>query len=105
MRAPANYYRKNPTAALLILGAEYNAQIRQSDIAAARAIAAGLSETMVNDHKQIATKSLFTTVNIAVRISDGIWSLSVANHGKITKEYERGAERAVLASLHAVAAA
>lgn len=104
MRATVKYYKKNPTAALLILGSEYNAQIRHSDIAAARAIAAVLSETMVNDHKQIASKNLFTTTNIGVRISDGIWSLSVANHGEITKEYEREAERAVLAYLHAVIA-
>ena len=102
MRTTVSYYNRHPAARHLILGSEYNSQIRHADLAANTKIALIIAETLPPLPEGRVELDIHLITKTAIRISDAIWSLSVVETGKITKAYAREAERAVDAYLTAI---
>ena len=102
MRATVAYYNQHPAARELILGSDYNTQIRHADLAANNSIALTIASSLSDSTHRNSALDLHLVGRTCVNICDAIWSLSVAETGKITAGHAREAERAITAYLSAV---
>lgn len=93
------YYNKHPVAMRLILGSECTWAVREADIMQNRRLAKIIAAELQRRFGVAGGARLQRTVALAIAMLDAIWSVSIAEHGKITDAYAAEARKAVGAYL------
>lgn len=95
MRRAFDHYRAHPYAQHLILGSEYSWQIRQADVRNNRALARAVGALIRAKVPAVDDQVLVEALVVGIHIQDAIWSLSVVEHGAVTRQ---AMDEAVLAA-------
>ena len=97
MARSVQYFNSNPPAQKLFLGSGSNWEMRQKDLAWNATIAQQLVEIYDSHFAMPPMKDLAHRFAISISITDSVWALSYALHGRITDEYALEALRAGIA--------
>jgi AcrR family transcriptional regulator len=95
------YYSKHPVAMRLILGSECTWAVREADIMQNRMLAKIIAAELQRRFGVAGGARLQRTIALAIATLDAIWSVSIAEHGKITDAYAAEARKAASAYLRA----
>ena len=93
------YYNAHPVVLKLILGPEQSWSIREMDLQNNQRLARFFLDTAIRYFELPTNETLLDRFEIAITMTDSIWSLSYARHGTITDELALEAQRAALAYL------
>jgi len=94
-----NYMNDNPPALILIIGPGRSWQSKQVDTVGDSNIARGMVETISEFFQIPKTPPPAQLMHLGIRILEGLWELSVQQHGTVTTDYSRETNKAVLAYL------
>lgn len=97
MGRAVEYFNNHPPAQKLYLGSGSNWEIRQKDLAWNATTAQELVEIYSAYFVMPPIKDLTHRFAISISITDSVWALSYALHGRITEEYAQEALRAGVA--------
>ncbi len=87
MKRIVDYYNANPAALKLMLGSDHSWRIRRADLANNLRLATAAAQALHQQYGLKHTAELQKKLMITVTICESIWSLSVADKGRITKGY------------------
>jgi AcrR family transcriptional regulator len=91
------YINANPPALILIIGPGRTWQTKQADTISDSNIANSMVETFEQYFVLPENPPPTQLVHLGIRILEGIWELSVQQHGHVTDEFSRETTRAVVA--------
>jgi AcrR family transcriptional regulator len=100
-RRTIDFYDAHPYASALILGSDRSWYIRQYDLANNKAMAETIARLIQPYFAAVNSQSLLSAITTAISISDAVWALSVAEHGRIMPDYADDALLAVCSYLAA----
>ena len=89
------FYVEHPYAQQLILGSDHSWQIRQSDLANNRLLAAFVADMLEGKFPQADRSALLQATIIAISVGDAVLALAVAEPGGITLTSGREATLAI----------
>ncbi len=95
MDRAVTYYKVHPYAQRLILGSDHSWQIRQSDRANNRMLAAAIAAMLADRFPDAGRDELLHAIMIGISIGDAVLTLSIFEHGTITPEFGREATVAI----------
>lgn len=94
-----DYLNEHPAALRLFIGAGVNAEVRTLDLRGNSSLAKTRAQEFQRRFECAGLDGLEDWLAVAVGLMDGIWTISYANHGRITDHYLREAWRASIAYL------
>ncbi len=93
------FINANPPALILIIGPGRSWQSKQVDTIGDSNIAISMVETIERFFVLPSHPPAAQLLHLGIRILEGLWELSVQQHGRVTKEFSRETTRAVAAYL------
>jgi AcrR family transcriptional regulator len=84
MSRAVTYYSAHPYAQRLILGSDHSVQIRQSDLANNRLLAAFVADLIGSKFPHVAPGALLEAIIVGITIGDAILTLSILEQGQVT---------------------
>ncbi|MEL6347982.1 MAG: hypothetical protein AAFV53_33050 [Myxococcota bacterium] len=93
------YYNSQPVAPKLMYGPSRSWSARRAELLLNRRFARGMLDRLVRDFEIDETPHLQQVFEIGLTLHDSIWSMSIVEHGTITDEMSREAQRALIAYL------
>jgi AcrR family transcriptional regulator len=96
-RRGANYLNERPAALRLFMGAGISLEVRHLDFGGNERIAAAHADQLRSVFRCDDIEDLEHYLRVSAGLLDGIWSLSYAEHGRVTDGYLAESTKAVIA--------
>lgn len=94
-----HFINNNPPALSLIIGPGRSWQSKQVDTIGDSNIAKAMAKTIEDFFDLPSVPPPAELLHLGIRILEGLWELSVQQHGRVTEEFSRETTRAVIAYL------
>jgi AcrR family transcriptional regulator len=80
-----DYYIAHPYAQRLVLGSDHSWHIRSADLANNRLLAQSVAALLEDSFPGVAPDALLHAVTIGITLGDAVFTLSIFDHGQITR--------------------
>ncbi|MFM9977131.1 MAG: TetR/AcrR family transcriptional regulator [Sphingomonadaceae bacterium] len=85
-RRAVRFYQQHPYAQTLVLGSDHSWQIRRADMANNRRLAQSVAQLIGDDFSHVTTAALIEAIVVSISMADGMFTLSIIEHGAVTPE-------------------